>query len=155
MYYEYDLAVNSAGAFTGATAGWLSFGGFTDSFLDQLETAGTQYGVYAGGVTSGTGTQNEDCRITNCVLDNCSLNAILITGGNAATQVLISSCYINPGANAATGITITGTGGLVSIMNNQIVAAVSGCTGLNVQSGTTGVTSIGNIITDFTYGVIL
>jgi hypothetical protein len=152
MYFKTNGSFNNAGSFPGGTWGHYIFGGFSDTYIHALETSNQGIGIQASG-TGGTGTTSidEDLIITNCVLDVCSVNAILISNANQAAQVLIANSYLCNSAGSI--ISINTFEGLAAITGNQLRASVGGVTGILLTSVCTGVSSHNNIITDCTYGV--
>ncbi len=96
---------------------------------------------------------DEDLQISGCVLDGCTTNAILISNANQASLVRISDSYLSCSAGAI--LKIAGFEGLATLTGNQLWASASGVTGLLLASTCTGVSSVGNIITDCTLPIEL
>ena len=147
LYFNYDAAFNNGGSFSDGTWGHYITGGFSDTFIRGLESSTCAIGLQASG-TSATGLTSidEDLQISSCILDGCTTNAILISNANQASQVRISDCYLS--CSAGTILKITGFEGLATLTGNQLWASANSVGGLLLASTCTGVSSIGNIVTD-------
>jgi hypothetical protein len=152
-YSVYNAVHNAAGAFPGGTWGHAILGGFSDSFVHGLETAGTAISIEAeGNGTSGGDSTNEDLKITNCVFDVCSAFGVYVHNCNTAGQVIVSNCYMAP-SGSGVGIGFDAFKGVATVMGNQVRATAGAtATGIKLTSNSLGVSSIGNIITDCVYG---
>jgi hypothetical protein len=149
LYFNFDAAFNNGGTFGGGTWGHYITGGFSDTFIRGFESSFCAIGLQASG-TGGIGltSTDEDLQISGCVIDGCTTNALLISNANQASQVRISDCYLN--CSAGTIVAISTFEGLATLTGNQLSAAASGVNGLVLTSTCTGVSSIGNIVTDCT-----
>lgn len=159
LYYQ------NCGAFSNVGAGGPTFinnvgiesaSGFTDTFIDKLETGQTMYGIYmTGRQHTAADYQTEDLIITNCVLDSPTIAAIFILNSGPDTAVQISGCYMAPatGAGGSCGILMSQVFGSVGITGNQTISA-AGNTSIGLSlSNCSGVTSINNIYTDISLPV--
>lgn len=138
---------------TGSTEALVNYGvfsadGFTDMFLDSVETSGVQFGISLNGKPSVL-YGSEDCKVFNCVLDQVNKGIVLNAGSNTTAAVLMNN-YVAVAAapSGGKGIEVTSTplsgqGGSISLIGNQIIAG-----GGNSVSNSSGVQSVGNILTD-------
>jgi hypothetical protein len=134
--------------------GLYSLNGFTDMFIDSVETTAVQFGITLNGNPSSTiAYGSEDCKVSACVLDQVQ-RGISFTGGNNRTAAVAMNNYIAtaPSPPGSIAIAIDSTplaqlGGTISLIGNQMIGIGGGSTGIGI-SNSSGVESSGNIMTD-------
>ena len=67
----YYASCGVSGGFQGMSTsyGILTIGGFTDTFIDKMETSGIQQGLVFNGAAQGVEYPSENLMVTNCVID--------------------------------------------------------------------------------------
>lgn len=144
-------------AVTGTTSALVNYGvysanGFTDMFIDSVETSGVQFGITLNG-NPGVTYGSEDCKVFNCVLDQVNKGISLNAGSNTTAAVLMNN-YVAVSASPSGGkgieiasTPLSGQGGSISLLGNQIIGGGGNTVGISV-SNSSGVQSVGNILTD-------
>jgi hypothetical protein len=153
---------NKCGAHGGVhaspTYGVRTVGGCTDVFIDAFETAAIEHGLWFDG-ESDVAYPSENLRVSNCVLDQVK-TGIAIRRGNAATNITLINNYCAPSAAGGSiavlvqQTPLSGLGGAVSLVGNELIGSGGETIGLMVD-GSSGVIASGNLYTDLSRPVVL
>ena len=109
------------------SVGFWGYHGYTDTFIERLETAQTQYGEYLDGTSAGEyGTQ--DFHSIGCVYDQCRIAGVYLTNGGAFTSSEHIGLY--------TALTVSASAVASVVLNNQL--------GLNLFTGGTVLGGLNN-----------
>lgn len=98
---------------------------FTDLFIDKFETVGGTYGVIIEGDsdTSNASTQNNDCRVRSCIIDQGTVAGFLIQNIRRAGCVHLEGNYA--GMASGRGVFIQNCAGPVIVDNMEILTTPS------------------------------
>lgn len=156
LYYD---SCGVSGGFQGMSTsyGILTIGGFTDTFIDKMETSGIQQGLVFNGAAQGVEYPSENLMVTNCVIDTPVVGLRVTAPGSQRTAVTVSGCYFGialPSAQA--GILIDHCSGAVTLTGNQLISsqAAPAAVGLAIRDSD-GVCAQGNIYTDLANPIVL
>lgn len=102
-------------------------GAMSDTFLVRFETTALDTGIALDGQAGGLPkaqlrNAQIDLLIDAPVLDQCKLTGITIAGMAADTMIDIRSPYVGVGAARATALSISQSGGAISVIGGQMVA---------------------------------
>jgi hypothetical protein len=147
-----------AGGQLGGSNGVYTTNGFTDIFIDKVETSGVNVGLNFNGNPSGT-YSSEDLHVSNCVLDQMTTGILINAGQDQTAAVFVNNYVATTTGGSSVGIEITSTptsgiGGSISLIGNQVIGSGGAATGLLV-TGSTGVIGSGNIYTDMNKPIVL
>ena len=150
-------------ALTDSYGFWL-YGHFADTFLNQCETALTNYGIYVYGSAAQSLAEqksgNVDLHIIQPVCDQYYLYGIYFAQLSKYSCIDLSNGYFAPSGSAtdSAGIFVGGSQGSVSIVNTQVIgwpdSGVSGAIGLYLNTAS-GVSSRNNMYTCCARPVVL